>query len=177
MIINIDKFEIGNHRAFIIAEIGNNHNGDFNKAKLMIDKAVEMGADCVKFQMRQIKELYRSKSLEKTGEDLGTEYIIDLLKKFELSIEQQNDLSNYCKSKGILFMCTPWDTKSVEILETFKVPAYKVASADLTNIPLLDSLAKTKKPLILSTGMSNNDEINFTVDFLNKRKVKFVLLH
>ena len=177
MIINIDKFEIGNHRAFIIAEIGNNHNGDFNKAKLMIDKAVEMGADCVKFQMRQIKELYRSKSLEKTGEDLGTEYIIDLLKKFELSIEQQNDLSNYCKSKGILYMCTPWDTKSVEILETFKVSAYKVASADLTNIPLIDSLAKTKKPLILSTGMSNNDEINFTVDFLNKRKVKFVLLH
>ena len=68
MIVKIDKFEIGNQRAFIIAEIGNNHNGDFNRAKLMIDKAVEMGADCVKFQMRQIKELYRSKSLEKTGE-------------------------------------------------------------------------------------------------------------
>ena len=177
MKINIDKFEIGNHRAFIIAEIGNNHNGDFNRAKLMIDKAVEMGADCVKFQMRQIKEVYRSKSLEKTGEDLGTEYIIDLLKKFELSIEQQKDLSNYCRSKGILYMCTPWDTQSVEILEKFKVPAYKVASADLTNLPLLDSLSKTKKPLILSTGMSNNNEINFTVDFLNKRKVKFILLH
>ena len=59
MILNIDKFEIGNHRTFIIAEIGNNHNGDFDRAKLMIDKAIEMGVDCVKFQMRQIKEVYR----------------------------------------------------------------------------------------------------------------------
>ena len=177
MKLNIDKTIVGDKKVFVIAEIGNNHNGDFNRAKMMVDKVVEMGADCAKFQMRQIKEVYRSKSLKKTGEDLGTEYIIDLLNKFELSIEQQRNLSDYCKSKGILYMCTPWDIKSVEILETFKVPAYKVASADLTNLPLLDCLAKTKKPLILSTGMSNNDEIKLTVDFLNKRKVKFVLLH
>lgn len=177
MKIQIDKFNVGGERTFIIAEIGNNHNGDFNRAKLMIDKAVEMGADCAKFQMRQIKEVYRSKSLDKSGEDLGTEYIIDLLNKFELSIDQQKSLSEYCKSKGILYMCTPWDYKSVDILESFDVPAYKVASADLTNLPLLDKLATTKKPLILSTGMSSSDEINFTVDFLNRRDVKFVLLH
>ena len=177
MKLNIDKTIVGDKKVFVIAEIGNNHNGDFNRAKMMIDKVVEMGADCVKFQMRQIKELYRSKSLEKTGEDLGTEYIIDLLKKFELSIEQQNDLSNYCKSKGILYMCTPWDIKSVEILETFKVPAYKVASADLTNLPLIDRLVTTKKPLILSTGMSTESEIQVTVDFLDKRQANYVLLH
>ena len=133
MKLNIDKTIVGDKKVFVIAEIGNNHNGDFNRAKMMVDKVVEMGADCAKFQMRQIKEVYRSKSLKKTGEDLGTEYIIDLLNKFELSIEQQRNLSDYCKSKGILYMCTPWDIKSVEILETFKVPAYKVASADLTN--------------------------------------------
>ena len=80
--MKIGDFDISQNRTFIIAEIGNNHNGDFDRAKLMIDKAVEMGADCAKFQMRQIKEVYRSKSLDKSGEDLGTEYIIDLLNKF-----------------------------------------------------------------------------------------------
>ncbi len=177
MNIQIGNFVLGGERTFIIAEIGNNHNGDFERAKLMIDKAVEMGADCAKFQMRQIKEVYRSKSLEKSGEDLGTEYIIDLLNKFELSIEEQKGLSDYCKSQGIMYMCTPWDYKSVEILESFDVPAYKVASADLTNLPLLDKLSTTNKPLILSTGMSSSEEIGFTVDFLNRRKVNFVLLH
>lgn len=177
MKIQIDKFTVGDNRVFVIAEIGNNHNGSFERAKLMIDKAVEMGADCAKFQMRQIKEVYRSKSLEKSGEDLGTEYIIDLLNKFELSVDQQRALADYCKQKGILYLCTPWDTTSVEILESFNVAGYKVASADLTNLPLLDKLAKTKKPLILSTGMSTREEIEFTVDFLNKRDVHFVLLH
>lgn len=177
MKIQIDKFTVGDNRVFVIAEIGNNHNGSFERAKLMIDKAVEMGADCAKFQMRQIKEVYRAKSLEKSGEDLGTEYIIDLLNKFELSVDQQRALAEYCKQKGILYLCTPWDTTSVEILESFNVAGYKVASADLTNLPLLDKLAKTKKPLILSTGMSTREEIEFTVDFLNKRAVQFVLLH
>ena len=177
MHIQIDKFTIGGNRAFIIAEIGNNHNGDFERAKLMVDKVVEMGADCAKFQMRQIKEVYRARSLKKSGEDLGTEYIIDLLNKFELTIPQHKEIADYCKSKGVLYLCTPWDSASVDILESFNVAAYKVASADLTNIPLLDKLAKTKKPLILSTGMSNTEEIKFTVEFLNKRKVDFVLLH
>ena len=177
MYFNILDFEIGVDRTFVIAEIGNNHNGSVERAKLMIDKAVEIGADCVKFQMRHIKEVYRSKSLEKKGEDLGTEYIIDLLTKFELSVEQHRELSIYCKTKGILYMCTPWDTKSIEILESFNVPAYKVASADLTNLPLLDKLAKTMKPLILSTGMSSTEEVNTSVNFLNRRDVKFALLH
>jgi sialic acid synthase SpsE/sugar phosphate isomerase/epimerase len=175
--MKIENFTIGSRRTFIIAEIGNNHNGDFDRAKLMIDKAVEMGADCAKFQMRQIKDIYRLKSLEKTGEDLGTEYIIDLLNKFELSVEIQRELSIYCKTKGILYLCTPWDSKSVEILESFNVPAYKVASADLTNLPLLDRLALTNKPLILSTGMSTSEEVKYTVNFLNSRKVDFALLH
>lgn len=177
MNIQVENFILGGDRTFIIAEIGNNHNGDFKRAKLMVDKAVDMGADCAKFQMRQINEVYRSKSLNKNGEDLGTEYIIDLLNKFELTVEQQRALSQYCKYKGILYMCTPWDYKSVDILESFDVPAYKVASADLTNLPLLEKLSNTNKPLILSTGMSLSEEIRFTVDFLNKRKVNFVLLH
>ena len=177
MKISIGRFVIGSGRAFVIAEIGNNHNGSFERAIEMIDKAREAGADCVKFQMRHLNEVYRQRSLRKSGDDLGTEYVIDLLNRFELSVDQHQRLSEYCSQSGLPYRCTPWDGKSVEVLEGFGVPAYKVASADLTNLPLLDRLAQTGKPLILSTGMSTTDEVEITVNFLNKRGAKFVLLH
>jgi len=175
--LNIKKILTEAKKTFIIAEIGNNHNGSIELAKKMVDQAVQIGADCAKFQMRKLDKVYRKRSLIKSGEDLGTEYVIDLLNKFELTTPEHKQLSEYCESKGIIYMCTPWDLESIEILESFQVQAYKVASADLTNLPLLDSLAKTKKPLILSTGMSSNEEIKYTIDFLTKRKVFFVLLH
>lgn len=177
MTIKISDLEIGAGRAFVIAEIGNNHNGSFKRAIEMIDKARAAGADCVKFQMRHLDQVYRQRSLSKSGDDLGTEYVIDLLNRFELSVDDHRRLSEYCAQLGIPYMCTPWDSKSVEVLESFGVPAYKVASADLTNLPLLDRLAKTNKPLILSTGMSTTDEVEITVAFLNNRGAKFVLLH
>lgn len=177
MDFNIDKFTIGSKRTFIISEIGNNHNGSFNKAIQMIDDSIEIGVDCVKFQMRHIEEVYRKRSLSKDGEDLGTEYVIDLLNRFELTLDEHKKLAEYCEQKGILYMCTAWDAKSVDVLETFGVKAYKVASADLTNIPLLDKLSQTGKPLILSTGMSREDEIRKTVSFLNLKKISFALLH
>ena len=102
MKIQIDKFEIGNQRCFIIAEIGNNHNGSFDRAIEMIDEANSFGADCVKFQLRNIDKVYRQKALKKDGEDLGTEYVIDLLERFELSFEEQKSLAEYCKKKGYL---------------------------------------------------------------------------
>ncbi|MBU46984.1 MAG: acetylneuraminic acid synthetase [Flavobacteriales bacterium] len=175
--IKIGDHIIGSERAFVIAEIGNNHNGSFDRAIQMIDQAVEMQADCVKFQMRHLDQLYRKKSIKKSGEDLGTEYVLDLLRKFELTVGEQEKLSDYCKEKGILYLCTPWDIKSAKILETFNVPAYKVASADLTNIPLLEFLVKTKKPLILSTGMSTSEEVVYTADILSQKGAEFVLLH
>jgi len=177
MTFNISNFEIGSGRVFVIAEIGNNHNGSFQRAKEMIDKAQATGADCVKFQMRHLDQVYRKSSIDKSGDDLGTEYVIDLLNRFELSVEEHRELSEYCKKIGILYLCTPWDSKSVDVLESFGVPAYKVSSADLTNLPLIDLLAKTQKPLILSTGMSTQEEIEATVSFLNKRSTQYVLLH
>ena len=173
MTINIGQFQIGTGRAYVIAEIGNNHNGSFERAIEMIDKA----RDCAKFQMRHLDQVYRQRSLSKGGDDLGTEYVIDLLNRFELSVDQHERLSRYCAQIGIPYMCTPWDRKSVYVLEGFGVPAYKVASADLTNLPLLDCLANTGKPLILSTGMSTTEEVEITVAFLNKRACNFVLLH
>ena len=175
--MEIENFLIGDKRVFIIAEIGNNHNGCFKRAIDMIDIASKAGVDCVKFQMRNMSSVYRKKSLAKQGEDLGTEYVLDLLERFELTKDEHLKISEYCKKKGILYMCTPWDIDSINILESFKVPAYKVASADLTNIPLIDELTKTNKPLILSTGMSTTDEIQITVDFLAKKQAHFALLH
>src|SRR5687767_14291293 len=135
MTIQIGNYSIGSGHTFIIAEIGNNHNGSLERALEMVDKAVEIGVDCVKFQMRHLDQVYRQRSLTKSGEDLGTEYIIDLLNRFELTLEEHKKMADHCAQKGILYMCTPWDYKSVEILESFGVKAYKVASADLTNLP------------------------------------------
>ena len=175
--MQIGKFNIGKQRTFVIAEIGNNHNGSFERAIEMIDLAIEIGVDCVKFQMRQLDQVYRKRSLDKSGEDLGTEYIIDLLKRFELSKDNQRKIASYCAQKEILYLCTPWDAESIDVLESFSVPAYKVASADLTNLPLLDQLSKTDKPLILSTGMSTVREITEVKTFLEKRHVDFAFLH
>ena len=99
MTFNINNFCIGSRETFIISEIGNNHNGSFEKAIQMIDDSIEIGVDCVKFQMRHIDEVYRSRSLKKDGEDLGTEYVIDLLKRFELSLEEHRKISEYCSQK------------------------------------------------------------------------------
>jgi sialic acid synthase SpsE/sugar phosphate isomerase/epimerase len=177
MNIKIGRHEIGASRTFVIAEIGNNHNGSFERAIQMVDLALEMGADCAKFQMRHLDEVYRQRTLRKDGEDLGTEYVLDLLRRFELSLDEHRKLAAYCEQKGILYLCTPWDARSVDVLEELGVPAYKVASADLTNLPLLDRLCATSKPLILSTGMSLKEEVQITVDFLNHRDARFILLH
>lgn len=175
--MQIGSFTVGDNRAFVIAEIGNNHNGSLERALQMVDMAVEMGADCAKFQMRHLNQVYRKRSLEKNGEDLGTEYILDLLNRFELSLEEHAKVAEYCIEKGILYLCTPWDLQSIQILEDMQVPAYKVASADLTNLPLISALADTAKPLILSTGMSTKEEVEEVVSFLNRKNAAFVLLH
>lgn len=177
MKIKIGNFEIGGPRCFVIAEIGNNHNGSIDRAFQMIDQAIEIGADCAKFQMRHLDAVYRQRSLRNGGEDLGTEYVLDLLRRFELSLDEHKELAAYCAKRGILYLCTPWDTRSIDVLESMDALAYKVASADLTNLPLLDHLCRTGKPLILSTGMSGREEVQVTVDFLNQRNAKYALLH
>lgn len=175
--ISIGNHDIGTGRTFVIAEIGNNHNGSLERAFQLVDLAYEAGADCAKFQMRHLNEIYRQRTLRNDGEDLGTEYVVDLLRRFELPLEAHRQLAAYCAGKGLLYLCTPWDALSVAVLEGLGVPAYKVASADLTNLPLLDVLCSTGKTLILSTGMSRTEEVEATVAFLQERKARFVLLH
>ncbi|MCJ9729400.1 N-acetylneuraminate synthase family protein [Bradyrhizobium sp. PRIMUS42] len=174
---------IGNHLlgdgepCYVIAEIGNNHNGDFDRAIALVDAAVAAGADCAKFQMRKLDEVYRASSLSGKDDDLAVEYTLDLLRRFELPTAQQKKIADYCAAKGIQYLCTPWDASSVAVLESFGVQAYKVASADLTNLPLLARLAATGKALIVSTGMSTTDEIRAAAKFLDERNAGYVLLH
>lgn len=175
--MKISNFNVGEKKVFVIAEIGNNHNGCFELALEMVNAAHEAGANCVKFQMRNMSSVYRKKSLAKQGEDLGTEYVLDLLERFQLSQDEHKKIAQYCDDKGILYMCTPWDSDSIVILEELGVQAYKVASADLTNLPLIENLIATQKPLILSTGMSSVEEIETTTIFLNSKGAEFALLH
>jgi sialic acid synthase SpsE/sugar phosphate isomerase/epimerase len=177
------SLKIGDHSlgegqpCFVIAEVGNNHNGDYDRAVALVDAAVAAGADCAKFQMRKLDEVYRASSLSGKDDDLAVEYTLDLLRRFELTTDQQRRIAAYCASKGIQYLCTPWDASSVATLETFGVKAYKVASADLTNLPLLAKLAATGKTLIVSTGMSTTEEIRAAAKFLDDRAAPYVLLH
>jgi N-acetylneuraminate synthase len=177
--IQIGDRLIGNgHPTYIIAEIGVNHNGIPQLAFELIDIAVDAGADAVKFQKRNLKTLYPKKYLDNVNAgEKSLRYLLPILQKVELPESTYQEIAKYCQKKGITFLCSPFDKESADFLETLEVPAYKVASADLTNLPLIDHLAKKKKPLILSTGMSRPDEVEFTVKFLKERNVQFALLH
>jgi sialic acid synthase SpsE/sugar phosphate isomerase/epimerase len=177
-------FQIGDYTidgtgsAFIIAEIGNNHNGDIELAKTLVDRAITAGANCAKFQIRHMNSLYRNTgNSEAANEDLGTQYVLDLLSQFQLSDDRLFEVFDYCKEKGILPMCTPWDLSSLNALEQYGMLAYKVASADLTNHELLEALARTGKPLIVSTGMSEEHEILESHRLLRSLGAPVVLLH
>ena len=163
--------------AFIIAEIGNNHNGSLARAKELVERAKAAGADCAKFQYRDIESLYRSTSDEAHAHDLGAEYTLDLLDRFQLSEAEMFEIFAFCESVGITPMCTPWDSNSLRTLQKYDLPAYKVASADLTNHPFLEELSQTGKPLIISTGMAREAEILDTIRFLDQLSVEYALLH
>ena len=173
----INGYVIGGPRVFVIAEIGNNHQGDVRLAKQLVDVSIEAGADCVKFQLRDRAALYRSRANGLSTEDLGAEYIQDLLTKVELTLEQHREVRDYCRQRGITYMCTPWDEPSVDALATMDVPALKIASADLCNPYLIEKAASLGVPIVLSTGMSYEHEIQRAIDHLRKLGVPFALLH
>lgn len=176
--IKIGNFIIDlNSPAFIIAEIGNNHNGSIEFAKKLVDQAIFSNADCVKFQMRSMPHLYKNSDAGDDQADLGAQYTLDLLSRFQLSTEELFEIFDYCKIKNILPLCTPWDLESLEQLEKYGMPAYKLASADLTNHDLLKAMASTGKPLICSTGMSRENEIKEAIRILKEQSAPFILLH
>ncbi len=177
--IKIGPFTINDESpTFIIAEIGINHNGSLELAKRLIESAAQAGADCAKFQMRNLDALYINRgNPEDAGENLGSQYTLDLLSRFELTSDEMFEAFDYCKKLGIFPLCTPWDLESLAKLEGYGMEAYKVASADMTNHEMLSVLAQTGKPLICSTGMADEEEIIQTVNLLKRQGTQYVLLN
>ena len=177
--IKIEGVDIGKeYPCYIIAEIGVNHNGKISFAKKLIDASIESGANAVKFQKRNLKSLYRKESLENpNSESQGFEILLAELQEVELTKNGYMEIIDYCKKKKITFLCTPWDMPSVDFLEELDIVAYKISSGDMTNFPLIKYVSKTRKPLIISTGMSKIEEIEKMVSFVKEQNIPFVILH
>lgn len=168
-----------NH-VFIIAEAGVNHNGDINIAKKLIDAACEAGVDAVKFQTFKAENIVTQNApkAEYQKETTGQGSQFEMLKKLELSFKDHIFLKEYCDRKKGIFLSTPFDFESVDLLEKVGIKYYKVSSGDLTNIPLLKHIAKLQKPIILSTGMANLGEVEMAVKAIKKYMDKnLYLLH
>lgn len=180
--VKIGKRLVGEFEpCFIIAEAGVNHNGDVNLAKRLVDVAKEAGADAVKFQTFITEELV-TEAAEKAGYQKETtsseESQLEMLKKLELSGRNFEEISAYAKKKDILFLSSPFDKGSVDLLDELGVPAFKVGSGEITNLPLLKHIAKKKKPIILSTGMSTIDEVEEALEIIRNEGTKeIILLH
>jgi len=159
---------------FVIAEAGINHNGDIEKAMLLIDEAVKCGADAVKFQTHLPEQEMLKDAF--TADYVG-DSLFDILKKVELSKEDHIKLKEHAEEKGILFLSTPFSREAADLLEEINVKAYKVGSGEMTNLPLIEHIAKKGKPMFISTGMSTFEEIRETVDLVKKLNNNFIILH
>jgi len=164
----INNRKIGSkHDPFFIAEAGLNHNGDIKIAKQMIDKAIESGADAIKFQTYKSEEFLTESS----------EYF-NFFKNVELSFDEFNELNNYAKEKNFTFFSAPFDIPSADFLNKINVPCFKIASSDLTNMPLIRHIAKMKKPMIISTGIGTMKEVEEAVNWcLLENNNQIALLH
>jgi len=196
MKFKIGKNKIGdNEKCFIIAEIGSNHDGSLKKAKKMIDLALKAGSDAVKLQQFHADNLIVKEISKKIAKDIYglsareiKKYSLkngkvhnpfyDLVKNNEVPDKWIKELVKYAKKKGIIVFSSVWDKHSVDICEKAKVDAYKIGSGEITNIPLLKHVAKTKKPIILSTGMAYHYEIKKAIKAIrSKGNNKIALLH
>ncbi len=163
---------------FIVAEAGVNHNGDIVLAKKLIDAAATAGADAVKFQTFKAEDVVTTDAdkaaYQKETTD-GGESQFQMLKNLELGRDDFKKLFDYAGKKGVIFLSTPFDHKSVDLLSELGVPAFKIPSGEINNFPLLQHIADQEKPMILSTGMATLEEVKEALDVINSREV--VLLH
>ena len=174
MIFKIADRLVGkNQPIFFIAEAGVNHNGSLEKAKKLVNTAKECGADAIKFQSFITDEIILPNApkstyhIETTGKDTKQSWT-ELLKTQEMSKKMHENLIDYCKSKKIIFLSTPYEEKSADLLDSFNMPAFKIASTDNNNIKLLKHVAVKGKPIILSTAMSSEEEVIKSMNFLFK---------
>ena len=174
--VRIAEREIGpDHPTFVVAEIGINHNGSLETAKQLIDAAVAAGCDAVKFQKRTVEVVYSPEELARPRESPFGVTNGDLKRGLEFGVDQYAEIDRYCAGKNIMWFASCWDEASVDVIDQFKPPCYKIASASLTDDNLLRHHRKTSRPLITSTGMSTLEQIDHSVEVLGRRDL--VLLH
>lgn len=183
------KVRIGNRLVgegepcFIIAEAGSNHNRSLKQAYELIDVAAEAGADAVKFQTYSAEKLYSVKTptmdyLKKNRLLEKGQTVWDLIKRIEMPRDWHPKLAKYCKKKNIIFLSTPFDLEAVDELESVGMVCYKIASFEITHLPLIEKCARTKKPIIQSTGMADLNDIKIALEVIYKTgNRKVILLH
>lgn len=168
-------------KVYIIAEAGDNHNGDFNTALKLVDVAKRAGADCVKFQTFVTEEIISkyAEMAEYQKKNTGKEESqFEMVKRLELSFDEFRKIKEYCDRVGIQFLSTPFDLKSVDFLNELGVPFFKIPSGEITNYPYLIKIAHTGKPVVMSTGMCEPDEILAAINVLeNNGGGEITLLH
>ena len=160
----------------MVAEIGINHNGDIEIAKRLIDAATEAGADAVKFQKRTVEVVYSAEELARQRESPFGTTNGDLKRGLEFGIKEYAEIDEYCKAKGMLWTASCWDEESVDFMEQFHPPYYKIASACLTDDKLLRHHRARGRPVVLSTGMSRMQQIRHAVEVLGGTD-NLILLH
>jgi N-acetylneuraminate synthase len=174
--VTIGNRRIGdNQPCYVIAEIGINHNGDIDLAKRLISVAVAAGCDAVKFQKRTVDVVYSAEELAKPRESPFGPTNGDLKRGLELDYYDYQEIDAYCRASKITWFASCWDEQSVDFIERFSPPCYKIASASLTDDNLLRHTRATGRPILLSTGMSTTEQIDHAVDVLGKDHL--ILLH
>ena len=174
------EIKIGNRKIgywyppLVIAEIGINHEGDFNKAIQMIDDAYEAGCEFVKFQSHVVEDEMIPNDVVPGNTD---ETIWDIMVRCSLSEQEEIKLKEYSESKGMVYLCTPFSRAAADRLEKLGVVGYKIGSGECNNYPLIDHIASFGKPVILSTGMNDIASIRKAVIILEKHGINYALLH
>ena len=165
---------------YLIAEAGVNHNGSYELACKLVDSARAAGVDCIKFQTFKSKNLVSNSAqkAEYQKDTTGEGSQVDMLNKLELSYDEFLALKDYCDKVGICFLSTPFDFDSIDFLNSIDMPFWKIPSGEVTNYPYLVALAKTGKPVVMSTGMCDMSDIQTAIDVLRKNGTKDIkLLH
>jgi len=177
---NARSVRIGRHLVgegqppFVVAEVGINHNGDIAKALQMVAAAKEAGAHCIKFQTHiTAKEMVPT---DMTPGEISSESLWDIIERCELTEAEERQVKDACDRAGILFLSTPFSREAADRLEAMDVPAYKIGSGEITNLPLIEHVARKGKPMIVSTGMTELEEVEETVDLIRSHGVPLILL-
>ncbi len=174
--VQIGSKQVGDGQpCYVIAEVGINHNGDIDLAKRLISVAAAAGCDAVKFQKRTVEVVYTEKELSTPRPNPFGETNGDLKRGLEFGQEDYEEIASFCKSLKIPWLVSPWDEQSVDFMEKFDTPVYKIASASLTDDALLKHVRATGKPIFASTGMSTYEEIDHAVEVLGKKDL--ILMH